>query len=264
MNRVGVLVHPTRPVNHAVETLRRWTEDRDLELVQIPVGEQPVVAPPGKVTTCDLVAAIGGDGTVLKALHAAAKTRTPVLGVACGSLGVLTSVPANELRDGLDRFADGDWAARQLPALALDTDEGQLAWAINDVVISRKGQTQLVVDLCVDGELYVRSAGDGVVIATPLGSSAYSMAARGALLSAGTKAFICTPLAMHGGCAPPLTTSRSRSRSTPAMAASTSSTTASSSRPKRSSFRSGVIRRTPPWSRSAAQVAGSRGCASAG
>ena len=204
MERVGVLVHPTRPVQHAVEILQRWTEDRGLRLVQIPAGEQPPVAPSGEVSACDLVTALGGDGTILKALHAAARTGTPVLSVACGSLGVLTTVPENELRAALDRFAAGDWLARHLPALDVGAGGAHIAWAINDLVLARRGGTQLVVEVCVDGELYVRMAGDGIVLATPVGSSAYSMAAGGSLLAAGTNALVCTPLAMHGGCAPPL------------------------------------------------------------
>jgi NAD+ kinase len=210
MERVGVLVHPTRPAQDAVEILRRWTEDSGLRLVQIPAGEQPPVAPSGEVSACDLVVAVGGDGTMLKALHAAARTGTPVLSVACGSLGVLTTVTANELRAALDRFAAGDWLARHLPALDVGAGGTHVAWAINDLVLSRRGGTQLVVEVCVDGELYVRTAGDGIVVATPVGSSAYSMAAGGSLLAADTNAFVCTPLAMHGGCAPPLVVSDDR------------------------------------------------------
>jgi NAD+ kinase len=204
MERIGILVHPTRIVQEALVLLQRWTKERGLELVQIPVGGAPSVAPPGEVSACDLVAALGGDGTVLKALHAAAKTRTPVLGVAYGSLGALTAVPVNELRSGLDRFADGDWFARHLPALDLSASGQHIAWAINDLVLGRRGGTQLMLDVYVNEELYVRLAGDGMVVATALGSSAYSMAAGGSLLVAGTNAFLCTPLAMHGGCAPPL------------------------------------------------------------
>ena len=69
MDRLGLLVHPTRPVQDGVETLKRWTFERDLQLVQIQSGEQPVVAPAGEVTACDLIVALGGDGTILKALH---------------------------------------------------------------------------------------------------------------------------------------------------------------------------------------------------
>jgi NAD+ kinase len=204
MERVGVLVHPTRPVQDAVGVLKRWTEERGLVLVQIAAGQQPPVAPPGEVGACDLIAALGGDGTVLKALHAAGRARTPVLGVAYGSLGVLTTVREGALRAALDRFAAGDWLGRDLPALDVGAGDGHLAWAINDVVLARRGGTQLVVDVRVDGELYVRLAGDGIVVATALGSSAYSMAAGGPLLAAGTNAVVCTPLAMHGGCGPPL------------------------------------------------------------
>jgi NAD+ kinase len=204
MERVGVLVHPTRPVQRAVEILQRWTEDRGLELVQIPAGEQPPVASSGEVSACDLVTALGGDGTILKALHAAARTRTPVLGVACGSLGVLTTVQETELRAALDRFAAGDWLARHLPALDVVAGGAHIGSAINDLVLARHAGTQLVVQVCLDGELYVRMAGDGIVVATPVGSSAYSMAAGGPLLAAGANALVCTPLAMHGGCAPPL------------------------------------------------------------
>lgn len=207
MNRVGVLVHPTRPVREALEILRSWTQERGLELVQVPAGEQPAVAPAGEVSACDLIAALGGDGTVLKALHAAARTGTPVMGVAYGSLGALTTVPETELLAGLQRFVAGDWIPRRLPALALRSAGGEVAPAINDLVLSRRGGTQLVLDVCVADELYARLAGDGIVVATPMGSSAYSMAAGGPLLDVGTNAFVCTPLAMHGGCAPPVVVS---------------------------------------------------------
>lgn len=204
MHTVGILVHPSRSVRNAVDVVARWAADHSLEFVQIPSGEQPRVAPPGEVGHCDLVVAVGGDGTVLKGLHAAASSGTPVLGVAYGSLGALSAVPQTELRVGLDRFAAGDWVADELPALEVGTDEGFHAWGINDVVVARRGGTQLIVEVFVEDDLYVRLAGDGVIVATPLGSSAYSMAAGGPLLTHNTSAFVCTPLAMHGGCAPPL------------------------------------------------------------
>lgn len=204
MQRVGVLVHPTRPVAGALEALRHWTEEYGLELLQIPSGEQPSVAPPGEVSACDLIAALGGDGTVLKALHASARTKTPVLGIACGSLGALTTTAEEEICAGLDRFAAGAWDAHHLTALGLRAADSDIRWAINDFVVVRRGGTQLGLDVYASDELYVRMAGDGMVVATALGSSAYSMAAGGALLTFDTKAFICTPLEMHGGCAPPL------------------------------------------------------------
>jgi NAD+ kinase len=150
------------------------------------------------------VVALGGDGTGLAARRAAAAADAPVLGVACGSLGALAAVTADGLAEALDRVRAGDWTERRLPALAVDPADGPSEWAVNDFVLVRRGSGQLVADLSVDGELYARLAGDGLIVATPLGSSAYSMAAGGPVLVAGTAAVVCTPLAMHGGNAPPL------------------------------------------------------------
>jgi NAD+ kinase len=202
--RVALVVHPTREIGGALGTLERWAAEQQLEVVQLATdGARRMVAPAGTVTARDLVVALGGDGTVLAALRAAATTDTPVLGVACGSLGAMSAVTAEELDAALRRFRDHDWTVRSLPALAVESGAAP-QWAVNDFAIVRRGPGQIAADLTVDGELYARVAGDGVIVATALGSSAYSMAAGGPVLAGGTAALLCTPLAMHGGCAPPL------------------------------------------------------------
>jgi NAD+ kinase len=199
-------VHPTRDIDGALATLNAWAGAHGVEVFQprLPSGAPREVAPAGELTAGDLLIAMGGDGTVLKALRASAPHRAPVLGVACGSLGALSAITADELTGGLDRMHAGDWVRRPLPALAVEAPGVPEEWAINDFVVLRGGAGQLAVDVHVDDELYVRLAGDGVIVATALGSSAYSMAAGGPILVAGTKALLCTPLAMHGGSAPPL------------------------------------------------------------
>jgi NAD+ kinase len=188
-----------------LDALEEWTASHGVELMHIQAGDgSSRESAAGELAACDLIAAIGGDGTVLTALHAAAETRTPVLGVDCGSLGALSMVSEAELRAGLDRIAAGEWWPRRLPALAVTTAEGQVVRAINDLVLVRRGGTQLLVEVVLGGDLYARLAGDGVIVATPLGSSAYTMAAGGPLLVEGVDGFVCTPLAMHGGCAPPV------------------------------------------------------------
>ena len=203
MERVGVVLHPTRPVSDSLAVVERWAAEHGVELVQLAPPESPHGAAAEPVGT-DLIVALGGDGTILKALHKSTVSKAPVLGVAYGSLGALTTVPREELQVGLDRFAAGEWRPRELPALEIRADGSELASAINDLVISRGRGTQVLVDVRVDGDLYARLAGDGVVVATPMGSSAYSMAAGGSLRAEGAAAFLCTPVAMHGGCAPPL------------------------------------------------------------
>jgi len=177
-----------------------------LDIVQIAVAggpERPVSAQ-GQLEPGDLVVALGGDGTMLSALRASANVGAPVLGVACGSLGVLAAVPARRLSAALERVITGDWTARRIPALAIHPAEASDEWALNDFVVVRRGAGQVVVDVSVDEELYVRLAGDGLIVATALGSTGYSMAAGGPVVLPGMPAVLCTPLAMHGGSAPPL------------------------------------------------------------
>jgi NAD+ kinase len=175
-------------------------------VVQIPgFGQDREVAPPGLASDCEFLVALGGDGTVLAALHAAALAGKPVLGVGCGSLGALTSVHASRIADGLDRVLEGDWRARRLPALRLESDVDEPALhALNDFVFIRGGAGQLSVSVSVDDELYIRFGGDGLVVSTALGSSAYTLAANGPLLAPGASGMVITPLAPHGGSCPPL------------------------------------------------------------
>jgi NAD+ kinase len=204
--RVALVVHPTRSIAAPLETVERWAGRHGFEIVQIPVvgwGDRQV-SPLGEPEPGDLVVALGGDGTVLSALRASAPASAPVLGVACGSLGALTAVPGDRVGDALERVRADDWTPRRLPALAIHPADAPDEWAVNDFVVVRHGAEQLIADVSVDDELYVRLAGDGLVVASPLGSSAYSMAAGGPLLVSGTRAVVCTPLAMHGGNAPPL------------------------------------------------------------
>jgi NAD+ kinase len=204
--RVALVVHPTRAVDRALATLVLWADERGVPVAQLAVegdaGRSLVAA--GSLEPGDLVLALGGDGTVLSALRAAAPRDAPVLGIACGSLGALSAVKADGLAGALDRVWAGDWTPRSLAALAVDDGSGHAAWAANDFVVVRRGAGQLVAELSIDDELYARVAGDGLIVATALGSSAYSMAAGGPVLAAGTPAFVCTPLAMHGGSAPPV------------------------------------------------------------
>jgi NAD+ kinase len=155
------------------------------------------------VATVDLILAVGGDGTALAALREAAMVSKPVLGVACGSLGAMTATTADEIGPALDQVAAGDWRARRLPGLDVAGDVSERL-ALNDVVVIRKGAGQVVIGIRVDGHPYVRFAGDGLVVATPLGSSAYTLASGGPILAPGSEGFVLTPLAPHGGCCPPL------------------------------------------------------------
>lgn len=209
LRQIGAVVHPTRDVDGSLGALRHWSEEHDVAVVQVPVlGAQQEVAPVGEAGDCDLIVAIGGDGTTLAAIHGGHAANVPVLGVACGSLGALTSVPGSDVAAALERFREGEWERRELPVLLVQTG-GQTLSAFNDAAVVRAGEGQVRVSVSVDGVLYARLAGDGCVLSTAIGSSAYAFAAGGPLLALHTPAFLITPLSNHGGSCPPLVVSAS-------------------------------------------------------
>jgi NAD+ kinase len=205
LERVGVIVHPSRSIGRPLRQLRGWAGSRGADVVQIPVyANEPPVAHEGDPGDCDLIVSIGGDGTMLAAIRAAVAVDRPVLGVACGSLGVLTAVGPSELPDALDRFREGAWVARRLPALDVARDGRPGLFAFNDIAVVRAGIGQIRVASRVDGALFSRLAGDGCIVSTPVGSSAYTLAAGGPLLTPEADAYLLTPLPTHGGSRQPL------------------------------------------------------------
>jgi NAD+ kinase len=209
VKRIGLVVHPRRDLDRPLKSLHAWAAAHDVHVVQVPMpGVERVVADADDGTTCDVIVALGGDGTTLAALHAGARARKPVLGIACGSLGALTATFADRAEEALEKFAAGDWQRQRLPAIAVSAEGAQTFVAINDVVVVRKGASQIAVAIDVNGDRFVAFAGDGIVIATPLGSSAYTLAAGGPVIAPGTDAMVLTALAPHGGTAPPLVVAR--------------------------------------------------------
>jgi NAD+ kinase len=206
LQRIALVVHPARDLSKPLEALLEWTRAHAADVGQIRVhADGPEVAPVLDAADADLIVALGGDGTVLSALRRGAAAGRPVLGVACGSLGALAAVAADGVAAALDRFTRGDWDAHRLPALRVQARDGDAAVdALNDLVVVRAGAGQLRVSVALDGVPYGRWSGDGIILATSLGSSAYTMAAGGPLLAPDTPGSVCTPLNPHGGALPPL------------------------------------------------------------
>jgi NAD+ kinase len=205
VHTIGLVVHPSRDIDAALTSVRAWAQAHGAQVGQVSVrGQDRRVADPVEPDDCAVLLSIGGDGTVLSALDRAGQAGTPVLGIAMGSLGALTSAPASHISAALDRFADGEWEARDLTGLAIERDGVRVDTAINDLVIVRRGSGQVILAIDVDGGPYARTAGDGVIVATALGSSAYTLAADGPLLSSDHDGMVVTPLANHAGFVPPL------------------------------------------------------------
>jgi NAD+ kinase len=205
LRQLGLVVHPTRRIDSVLRAISAWAAPHGVAVGQVPVaGQARKVAEPVEAGDCDLLLAIGGDGTALHALRAGAAASRPVLAVACGSIGVLTAVGAEGVVVALDQVAADRFTAEPVPGLEVSCPDLHVGVAVNDVAVVRAGPGQIMVSIRVDEVLYARVIGDGVVVASALGSSAYSMAAGGPILAAGVEGMVVTPLESHGGCTPPL------------------------------------------------------------
>jgi NAD+ kinase len=205
VQRVGLVLRPQRDLHEAVEEIRAWAVAAGVALAgadgepRLPddVARQPEAS---LAADCDVVLALGGDGTMLGALRLAAPHGVPVLGVNLGTLGYLTEIDATHLGGALSALAKGDYAIEARTGLALAPRDGvgeQIAY--NDVVLTRvPGHGQAALALRIDGELLVRYASDGVITATPQGSTAYAFAAGGPLVSPRAQGMIVMPDAPHG------------------------------------------------------------------
>jgi NAD+ kinase len=205
VRRLGLVVHPTRPVDGVLEEIGTWARTHGVAVGQVEVPRQSrQVAEPVEADACDLLLALGGDGTALTALHAGAAGSRPALGVALGSIGALAAVSADRVASALEQIWAGRWASVAVPGLDVVWGDAPGRVAINDVAVIREGPGQIIVSITVDDALYAQVAGDGAVVATALGSSAYTMAAGGPILAPGAQGMVVTPLAAHGGSCPPL------------------------------------------------------------
>ncbi|MBU6409181.1 MAG: NAD(+)/NADH kinase [Verrucomicrobia bacterium] len=149
----------------------------------------------------DLVVVFGGDGTMLRAARDVAGSRTPLLGVNIGGLGFLTAVPSSELPEALKRVWNGEFKFESRVLIeAGGRCNGKMIrkTALNDIVVSRGAVSRMIeLDVTVDRELVTTYRCDGLIVSSPTGSTAYSLAAGGAIVSPAADVFALTPICPH-------------------------------------------------------------------
>jgi NAD+ kinase len=156
----------------------------------------------------DLVLVLGGDGTTLRALHRFLASRTPVIGVNFGRVGFLTSIEPGELPRRLPRILAGGYEIVELPTLEVRL-HGERHLAVNDVLVTSAVQGRMaVLEWDVNGTNMGERGCDGIVVATPSGSTAYNLSAGGPVLNWGVDAMVATFIAAHALDARPLVLSR--------------------------------------------------------
>ena len=149
----------------------------------------------------DLLLVFGGDGTMLHTARQIAGSHTPMLGVNIGGLGFLTAVPSSQLAEALKLVWRGEFqfeARALIEASGTGHGQGIRAAALNDIVISRGAVSRLIaLDVSVNGEPLTRYRCDGLIVSSPTGSTAYSLAAGGAIVVPTAEVFALTPICPH-------------------------------------------------------------------
>lgn len=150
----------------------------------------------------DLAIVVGGDGTMLHVARELSQQALPVIGINLGRLGFLTDIPAERMLEDMDKVLAGEYHLEERMMLAVEVHAGQeivyQGTGLNDIVISKGEVARLIeVNTYVDDEFVTRTRGDGVVIATPTGSTAYSLSAGGPILHPTLPAITVVPICPH-------------------------------------------------------------------
>ncbi|MGD9559881.1 MAG: NAD(+)/NADH kinase [Oscillospiraceae bacterium] len=182
-------------------------------------GQLAADAFPGRVLAtekafeqADVVVSIGGDGTMLQAARHTMMHKKPLLGVNIGRLGFLTNIESDEV-ENLRRLARGDYWVEQRSVIRADIEymDAAPALALNDLVLCKaSAERAVVLDIFCDDIFVSHVRGDGVIIATPTGSTAYSMSAGGPIVDARLGGIVVTQICAHIVHTPPLVLSPER------------------------------------------------------
>ena len=163
-------------------------------------------------TRADLAVVIGGDGTLLAAARNLVRHHVPVVGVNLGRVGFMTDIGHRDMKEGIGAILDGKYTMKDRAALDAEIRRGDESvlrtLALNDAVVSKGAQGRLIeFELLLDGEFVYALRADGVIVATPTGSTAYALSAQGPILHPAVPAFALVPLAPHTLSARPVSVS---------------------------------------------------------
>jgi NAD+ kinase len=206
---VGLVPHRERPV--ALELAQRsaaWLVEQGIE-VRIPAelavvaGLEAYATEPGAFAPgLDLAICLGGDGTMLYAVQLVYPAPVPLLGVNVGMLGYLSELEPEELQEWLPRLIAGDFEVSERMMLAVDVTSGgpvSGSWfALNEAVVEKLRSGHLIyLDVSINGTAFTSYAADGLIVATPTGSTAYSFSAGGPIVSPDLRCIALTPISPH-------------------------------------------------------------------
>lgn len=204
MSIVALFVHTDRSLARSVaEDITGWLTGRAHEVVAFPGPTGSESDPSVDRDEIDLVVAIGGDGTMLRAAARGVAAGADILGINVGRLGYLAEVEPDGWREALETYFDNGHsiAERLMVAATLSRRDGRvidLPPALNEVVVEKQAMGRTVhLGVSIDGEFFHSYIADGVILATPTGSTAYSLSARGPVIAPTHRAFLLTAVSPH-------------------------------------------------------------------
>ena len=199
MQKIGIVVNPKKPdAKKWLVELRSWLIKRGME-----VQDTLQTSLENILKDSSLLVSLGGDGTILRVASHMRERSVPVLAVNIGSLGFLADVKTDEMFDELQTyFLEKSQIEERLMLSCMvkseKTKTERRFQALNDIVVSREGLTRLLrIKVDVSGDTLTNFSGDGVIVATPTGSTAYSLSAGGAIVHPKLEAIIINPICPH-------------------------------------------------------------------
>jgi NAD+ kinase len=209
MKRAAIISKPGKPeLGQVVREVTGWLRRHDYELVVDSITAEfcqsckPVERAEMIDRKPDFVMVLGGDGTLLATGHDVARAGIPIVGVNLGSLGFLTEVKLEEIHQALESIDAGRCAVSlrsMLECRIIRHGRVMASYeALNDVVVNQGALARITdFDLRINGQFVSNYKADGLIVATPTGSTAYSLAAGGPILAPDVPAFVITPVASH-------------------------------------------------------------------
>jgi NAD+ kinase len=196
----GFIVHPARrAATEAARTLDAWLSQRGVQTSVLDADDAEDEARAlAFARGLDLVVSVGGDGTFLRAARVASRSGIPVLGVKVGRMGFLTEVEPDQATALLERMLDGSARIEERLAVVAEGSSFEPQWALNEVIVEKSARHRLIrLAVFVDDAYVTTFSADGVISATPTGSTAYSFSAGGPIVSPSVPCIVVTPIAAH-------------------------------------------------------------------
>lgn len=199
MRQIGIILHSRRQdaMDYAARVVS-YLNARGAEVcAEDEFAQELHVKPLSRVERADVILSLGGDGTLLRGAQYAFNWEAALLGINLGRVGFLAEAEPEDLTATLEAVLSGSYDIEERPVLHVSA--GGRHWhALNDVVLSRGGRARLTtINAWVDGELSGKYVADGVVVATPTGSTGYSLSAGGPIVSPKVDCMVITPICAH-------------------------------------------------------------------